>query len=71
MEIVISTGLEAWKTTALEALEISKLTQHYLLRVYNLCASIHVFKVKVALLSITLHVKTYKGIEKTFPTLPR
>ena len=28
-------------------------------------------KVKVALLSITLHVKTYKGIEKTFPTLPR
>ena len=28
-------------------------------------------KVKVASLSITLHVKTYKGIEKTFPTLPR
>ena len=28
MEIVISTGLEAWKTTALEALEISKLTHH-------------------------------------------
>src|SRR4029434_2870564 len=28
-------------------------------------------KVKVALLSITLHVKTYKGLERTFPTLPQ
>ena len=28
-------------------------------------------KVKVALLSITSHVKTYKEIDRTFPTLPR